>query len=834
MKLALREFADATPLVLEKGVGSSQVVPAVTVIIPVHNTVHFLRDSVESALNSKGVDVSVLLVDDASVDGSYELGKILSDQYEEVSLVRNRKQLGAYFCRNAGIMQADTEFIAFLDSDDIQDPYRLLKQITPLLHYSLLSATYCNGARWSTDLRFKISDERLCHISCVFRKSLISDIGFFDSVNFSGDAEFRDRIIRVFGRQRVATIQEDLYKIRFRKHSLTSSGESAKYSVGEDGLIKQNMNPARRQYMQNYSAWHDSGQRLYMPFPLRYRPFPLGSAKQCASPFLGQKISGHMASFPDREQSLPLAIASIATQVDELHLFLNNGMVLPDLSHYPNITIHRSSEDLKDVGKYASMNNVVGYLVVIDDDILYPPDYVSRLLVEVELLNREAVVGVHGIRYSRTEPHPHENRIVSHFTSAASGFWADALGAGTIGFHSDTITFSREDFPTGGVGDISVASKCLGAGVPLWCLARQSGWLNEIETPVESRLFNTKRNNPSLADEVLGSFNKRLLPKLTANALSLGSRRDPQDFHLIVTGRNCEEFAADCLDSIEQAMLQLGREISITIVDDCSTDGTRDIVLAHSLAPALKLISSNDQKGAAWSRHIAMLTEESRDSVIVLIDLDDLVHPLALKRVADIYDGNSTVKATFGNWVDEIGNRNPHDFYSPKEIDEGSVRGVRPFKGTHLRTFKRALYDAIPEDRFIGPDGEWLKFCTDAALVFPLLDQCHSGEVRWIEDPIYTYRRKRNGNSTKDLTRSQGLNKLDILDFISSKPPIFFSLGTSRGVQPGVRLEGLEPPSIFSKSVKLFGQNLFSILLSGKTALKTTGSFILAKFRERR
>jgi hypothetical protein len=218
-----------------------------------------------------------------------------------------------------------------------------------------------------------------------------------------------------------------------------------------------------------------------------------------------------MASFPDRQQSLPLAVASFAAQVVELHLFLNNGMVFPELSLYKNITIHSSSsEDLKDVGKYASMNDVEGYLVVIDDDILYPPDYVSRLLVEVELLDREAVVGVHGIKYSRTDPHPDENRMVTHFTKASSGYWADALGAGTIGFHSDTITFSREDFPTVGLGDIYVASKCQGAGVPLWCLARQSGWLNEIETPMESSLFRTNRKNPSLADEVLRSFNKSI------------------------------------------------------------------------------------------------------------------------------------------------------------------------------------------------------------------------------------------------------------------------------------------------------------------------------------
>jgi hypothetical protein len=211
MKLVPRGFTEAARDALKKRAFSSRVAPTVTVIIPVHNTVHFLRDSVESALGSKGVDVSVLLIDDASVDGSYELGQILADQYEEVSLVRNRKQLGAYFCRNAGIMQADTEFIAFLDSDDIQDPYRLLKQITPLLHDSLLSATYCNSARWSEDLKFKISSESLCYISSVFRKSLVSDIGFFDSVNFAGDAEFRARVIRVFGGERVVTIQQDLY-----------------------------------------------------------------------------------------------------------------------------------------------------------------------------------------------------------------------------------------------------------------------------------------------------------------------------------------------------------------------------------------------------------------------------------------------------------------------------------------------------------------------------------------------------------------------------------------------------------------------------------------------
>jgi glycosyltransferase involved in cell wall biosynthesis len=236
-------------------------------------------------------------------------------------------------------------------------------------------------------------------------------------------------------------------------------------------------------------------------------------------------------------------------------------------------------------------------------------------------------------------------------------------------------------------------------------------------------------------------------------------------------------------------LLEAGTESTVTLVDDYSTDRTRSVVSSHALASQISIIENDARRGAAWSRHVAILQILEPDSVVVLIDLDDWISPKALKRIVDTYTGDTRVLATFGNWVDDAGNQNPHNFYSPEEIDRGLVRRIRPFKATHLRTFRRSLYDAVSERSYLGPDGAWLTLCTDVALVFPLLDQCKSENVRWIEEPIYVYRKNRKGG-TQDEAMRQGVKKNDILDFISRQFNEPTTPNSKRGKSTKSSLEG--------------------------------------------
>ena len=99
----------------------------VSVIIPVYNGEKFLRDAIESILAQTYPDFELLVIDDASIDGSLELIRSYDDP--RMRILENPVNLGLSGVRNRGIKEARGEYIAFLDCDDISLPTRLEKQV---------------------------------------------------------------------------------------------------------------------------------------------------------------------------------------------------------------------------------------------------------------------------------------------------------------------------------------------------------------------------------------------------------------------------------------------------------------------------------------------------------------------------------------------------------------------------------------------------------------------------------------------------------------------------------------------------------------------------------
>ena len=103
--------------------------PRVSVIIPTYNRPGLLPRAVESALGA-GEDVEVIVVDDASVDETAEVCKSLGGRIKYIRLDRNQGVAGA---RNVGVLASTSDFIAFLDDDDIRLPGTLDLQLKKLL-----------------------------------------------------------------------------------------------------------------------------------------------------------------------------------------------------------------------------------------------------------------------------------------------------------------------------------------------------------------------------------------------------------------------------------------------------------------------------------------------------------------------------------------------------------------------------------------------------------------------------------------------------------------------------------------------------------------------------
>ena len=104
----------------------------VSVITPLYNNSAFLEDCVNSVLNQEYQNWEMLIVDDCSSDDSYSLAQSLSAQDPRIKAFQMSENSGSGLARNKAIHEANGEYIAFLDSDDIWHPKKLMIQINAM------------------------------------------------------------------------------------------------------------------------------------------------------------------------------------------------------------------------------------------------------------------------------------------------------------------------------------------------------------------------------------------------------------------------------------------------------------------------------------------------------------------------------------------------------------------------------------------------------------------------------------------------------------------------------------------------------------------------------
>lgn len=108
--------------------------PVITVIVPVFQVHQYIGECVESLIHQTFKDLEIILVDDGSTDGS----EILCDEYaEKDSRIRviHQRNKGLSGARNTGMDNANGEYIAFIDSDDIVCPEFVERLYALILKY---------------------------------------------------------------------------------------------------------------------------------------------------------------------------------------------------------------------------------------------------------------------------------------------------------------------------------------------------------------------------------------------------------------------------------------------------------------------------------------------------------------------------------------------------------------------------------------------------------------------------------------------------------------------------------------------------------------------------
>ncbi|MFI5896532.1 glycosyltransferase family 2 protein [Actinoplanes sp. NPDC051513] len=103
--------------------------PRVSVMIPCYNYGHYLPGCVDSVLSQQDVDVDVLIVDDASPDGSAEVARKLADADPRVRLIAhetNKRHIATY---NEGLAAVDGDYVVLLSADDLLSAGSLARSV---------------------------------------------------------------------------------------------------------------------------------------------------------------------------------------------------------------------------------------------------------------------------------------------------------------------------------------------------------------------------------------------------------------------------------------------------------------------------------------------------------------------------------------------------------------------------------------------------------------------------------------------------------------------------------------------------------------------------------
>lgn len=93
--------------------------PKVSVVMPNYNKSAYIAEAIDSVLGQTMHELELIVVDDASTDGSVGIVEERSRRDSRVVLAKQEARRGASHCRNVGIRLSRADLVAFLDSDDV-------------------------------------------------------------------------------------------------------------------------------------------------------------------------------------------------------------------------------------------------------------------------------------------------------------------------------------------------------------------------------------------------------------------------------------------------------------------------------------------------------------------------------------------------------------------------------------------------------------------------------------------------------------------------------------------------------------------------------------------
>ena len=201
----------------------------VDIILPNFNSFEFIDETVQSIINQKYTNWKLIVVD----DNSNQETKSIIKKYEKLKKVKIfwlKRNKGAAYCRNFAINKTNSNFIAFIDSDDVWGKNKLKKQIK-FMKKNNYSFTYTNYETIGLKKKNVITPEKISFdefikntsiatSTMIVRRNISKGVKFTNS-KICEDYFFKCKILKKI--KFAYRLNSNLCKYRIRNGSLQSN-----------------------------------------------------------------------------------------------------------------------------------------------------------------------------------------------------------------------------------------------------------------------------------------------------------------------------------------------------------------------------------------------------------------------------------------------------------------------------------------------------------------------------------------------------------------------------------------------------------------------------------
>ena len=207
-------------------------------------------------------------------------------------------------------------------------------------------------------------------------------------------------------------------------------------------------------------------------------------------------------------------------------------------------------------------------------------------------------------------------------------------------------------------------------------------------------------------------------------------------FISVVRGRNCGKYIDQCIHSIVSQDVDWG----IHIILDPSKDDSWERASKYQ-SNRIKVTLNEKRQGVGRNMYFGIRDSGAEpEDVICIVDADDYLLPDALRKVKKVYDEKHCL-VTYGSFILDCTGAKSR-ICKPYEAGE-KVRKAK-WKGTHLKTFKRKVFDNIPFEYLD------VSAASDLALMFGVMESAGIGNCEHISKPLYHYRNKVANSVNRD------------------------------------------------------------------------------------